>query len=138
MKTILILDDDPSVRESFSGFFEDRLWHTVSTASAEEALELLKKEQPLAAIVDDCLPGMDGASFIRTAMKQKLLKAFVICTGSPGYDVPHDLLKLPGVSSYLHSKPVFDLDALEKEILHVLAGIESTKQGRSEWDEPAE
>ena len=42
MKTILILDDEQAVRESFSDYFEDRQWHTILAESGEQALKLIE------------------------------------------------------------------------------------------------
>lgn len=67
MKRILILDDEPAVRQSFMDYFEDRLWFPVQAGSGEEALALLMQERQMAAIVDVRLPGMDGNDFIRSA-----------------------------------------------------------------------
>jgi CheY-like chemotaxis protein len=72
MKTILILDDEKVVRESFLDYFEDHLWNPVQAESGEQALELLKKESPVVAIVDVRLPGMDGNVFIRKSISAKI------------------------------------------------------------------
>ena len=120
MKTVLILDDEQVVRESFSDFFEDRQWHTVTAESAEEALELLKNESPDGAVVDVRLPGMDGGDFIREAIRRKIRMAYVICTGSPEYFVPKDLAAQPCVSENLFKKPVIYLSELETEIIRIM------------------
>lgn len=126
METILILDDDTAVRESFVDYFEDCMWRTIQARSAEEAIKLLEKESPVAALVDIRLPGMSGTDFIRTVYKKKPGMAIVICTGSLEYVVPPDLLKLPSVSSQLFRKPVAGLADMEKELLRV---IEDMKKG---------
>ncbi len=98
MKSILILDDEQAVRQSFVDYFEDKLWLPVQAESGELALELLKEQSVAAAIVDMRLPGMDGNSFIREACRRGHSMAFVICTGSPEYHVPDDMLARPCVS----------------------------------------
>ena len=120
MKTILILDDEPLVRQSLADHFEDNLWRPVQAGSGESALELLEKERPVAAIVDIRLPGMSGDRFIRESIQRKILKAIVICTGSPEYILHPDLMEMSCVSNHLFKKPVFDLEELEKEVLRVL------------------
>ena len=117
MKTILLLDDDQSVRQSFVDYFEDNEWHPVEAGSGEDALDLLEHEQPVAAIVDIRLPGMDGNMFIRKALALDVQMVFVICTGSPEYLVPPDLLEISNVSKRMFKKPVTDLEELQKEIL---------------------
>ncbi|MCB8926129.1 MAG: response regulator [Ardenticatenaceae bacterium] len=124
MKTILILDDEPAVRQSIADFFEDYLWWPIQAGSAEEALELLAAEVPLAAVVDVRLPGMDGNTFIREVSRRGIKMAFVICTGSPEYDMPDDLLVLPFVSDRLFTKPVTDMADMEREILYLIELVE--------------
>ncbi len=124
-RTILIVDDEPSVRQSFYDFFEDRLWRPLQAESGEEALDILEKESPRCVIVDIRMGGMDGNAFIREAVLKKPETAFVICTGSPEYDIPADILKLPGVSNHIFKKPVTRLDQLEGALLRLISGGET-------------
>lgn len=132
MKTILILDDEPNVRQSLADHFEDRLWRPVQAASGEEALELLETEQPAAAIVDIRLPGMDGSTFILQALERNVRMVFVICTGSPEYVVTPDLLNVSRVSERLFRKPVRDLGEVEKEVLRLAELCDSGRVAEGE------
>ncbi len=123
MKTILILDDEQIVRDSFSDYFEDRLWRPIQAKSAEQALELLESESPAAVVVDVRLSGIDGDAFIRAARVKKPEMAFVICTGSPTYNVPDDFLELTQVSNCLFRKPVIVMADMEEDILRVIERI---------------
>ena len=120
VKTILILDDEPSIRDSFAAYFEDRLWQPIQVESAEHALEILEKTPISGVIVDIRLRGMDGNAFIRKAYTKHPNTAFVVCTGSPEYDVPMDLLKLPRVSNQVFRKPVFDMSKLERNLIRLI------------------
>ena len=120
MRTILILDDEPSVRESFADYFEDCLWRPIQAESAEDALKLLDSETPLAAVVDIRLPGMDGTDFIREVCRRNIKMVSVICTGSPEYVIPQDLLKQHYVSNRMFIKPLGNLVEIENEILRHL------------------
>ena len=71
MKRILILDDEPAVRQSFMDYFEDRLWLPVQAGSGEEALALLVQERQMAAIVDVRLPGMGARFTIKLPLADK-------------------------------------------------------------------
>ena len=121
MNSILILDDEPAVRQSFVDYFEDRLWQTLQAASAEEALKLLESQRPDAAIVDVRLPGIDGHQFIRELMGRDLQIICLICTGSPEYEIPDDLQNVPWVSATVFVKPLTDMAVLEQEVARLLA-----------------
>lgn len=124
MKRILILDDEPAVRQSFMDYFEDRLWFPVQAGSGEEALALLMQERQMAAIVDVRLPGMDGNDFIRSASLLYPSMGFVVCTGSPEYHLPPDLQDLANVSNRIFKKPIRDLMELESEALRLIQDSE--------------
>lgn len=120
MNTILILDDEYVVRQSFVDYFEDKLWRVVQAETGEQALELLETEQPEVAIVDIRLPGIDGDVFIREAIERKKELAFVICSGSPSYGVPTDLQNQIRVSEHFFRKPVTNFGELEQDALRIM------------------
>ena len=123
IKTVLILDDEPSIRQSLTDYFEDHLWRSLQAESAEQALELLENKSINCVIVDIRLRGMNGNTFMRTAYNKNPNTAFVVCTGSSEYDVPMDLLKLPRVSNHVYRKPVTNLSGLEKDLLRLITTI---------------
>ena len=52
MNTILILDDEYVVRQSFVDYFEDSLWRVVQAETAEQALDLLETELQIMKSLD--------------------------------------------------------------------------------------
>lgn len=124
-KTVMIIDDEEIIRQSFCDFFEDHLWCSIAAQSGEEALTLLDQASPHGAIVDIRLGGMTGNDFIRQATRHKPQMGFIICTGSPEYDIPADVRELPGVSPQVFTKPINDLSLLEEELCRLIEHIES-------------
>ncbi len=114
--TVLILDDDEAVRESFVDFFEDRGFAVHPAETAEQALEVVALKQPQGAVVDIRLPGMDGIAFLREVSRAYPALACVICTGSPEYNPPADVLALFQVFECVFQKPVIDLTAMEQAL----------------------
>jgi len=57
---VLIIDDDDAIRATMHEFIERSGYTTFSVGSAEEAMELLIKEEIDVAITDIILPGRDG------------------------------------------------------------------------------
>jgi len=57
---ILIVDDEPGIRESLAGVLEDEDFETAAAASGEECLALLEHESFDVALVDVWMPGLDG------------------------------------------------------------------------------
>ncbi len=58
--TLLIIDDEKSIRESLSGILGDEGFHTITSPSAEKGLELLEQEDVDLVLLDIWMPGMDG------------------------------------------------------------------------------
>jgi DNA-binding NtrC family response regulator len=120
LNSLLVLDDEHVVRQSFVDYFEDNLWRVIQAETAEQALQILEEEKPCAALVDIRLPGIDGNMFIREAIGRKLKMAFIICSGSPSYNVPLDLQQHMNVSSTFFRKPVANFKALEQDVIQTI------------------
>lgn len=127
IKTILIIDDEPFIRQSLVDYFEDNLFRTLQAESCEEAMKLLDRESPDGAVVDIRLKGIDGDAFIRKARLKHPKIAFVISTGSPEYKIPPDLHELTCVSNHLFRKPVTNMDELKNEILRIITKIDEKR-----------
>ncbi len=57
---ILIVDDEPLIRQSLSGVLEDEGYATTSVESGEECLETLRRSSFDLILLDVWLPGLDG------------------------------------------------------------------------------
>ena len=65
MATILIVDDEPILRQLFQKVIEHD-GHTVMTASnGREALEVMREQVPDLIMLDMQMPAMDGTTFLR-------------------------------------------------------------------------
>jgi len=59
-ETILVIDDDPSVRDLMSRFLTKLDFHVVAAANGEEGLRLARQVQPLLITLDVVMPECDG------------------------------------------------------------------------------
>lgn len=60
MNTILVVDDDPHIRELLQFYLHRESYRVLEAADGEEALKVLEKEDIHLAIVDIMMPNMDG------------------------------------------------------------------------------
>lgn len=60
MKTVLIVDDDPVVRDMIALILEDGGFHPVTARHGQEALECLHQQPPHLVISDLAMPVLDG------------------------------------------------------------------------------
>ena len=64
-ETILIIDDEESVRKSLADVMRDEGYEVVTAGSGREGLDLLNEAQPSLALLDIAMPGMDGIETLR-------------------------------------------------------------------------
>jgi two-component system nitrogen regulation response regulator NtrX len=60
MHSILIVDDESSIRESLQGVLEDEGYKASAAESGEACLEMLRKQSFDVILLDIWLSGMDG------------------------------------------------------------------------------
>ncbi|MBV9533446.1 MAG: response regulator [Bradyrhizobium sp.] len=66
-ETILVVDDDPDVREIMSGVLSDLGYQVKEAGSGEDALDILRSHHPDLMIVDFGMPGSNGAEVAAAA-----------------------------------------------------------------------
>ncbi len=125
---IIVVDDDDSIRESLTAFFEDEGFDVSAVASAEDALLIMKDRTFNAAVVDLRLPAMDGAEFIRRASRFRPDVCYLIFTGSACFELPEDLKMIPCVSNTVYQKPLLDLNILSEAVRILIAEKEDSNE----------
>ena len=64
-RRILVVDDEPTVREVLRRYLEREGWQVREAADGRSALQLLREDPPDLLILDLMLPGVDGLSITR-------------------------------------------------------------------------
>src|SRR3954447_18978028 len=65
MTTVLVVDDEPIVRDVVVRYLEQEGYRTLQAADGDEARELIKRETPNLVVLDLMLPGTDGLALCR-------------------------------------------------------------------------
>jgi len=65
VKTVLVVDDEPIVREVVVRYLEREGYRTLEAADGDRARELLQQETPSLVVLDLMLPGTDGLTLCR-------------------------------------------------------------------------
>ena len=68
---MLVIDDDPAIRELLCDVLEGEGYEVVTAESAEEALEIMEGDPPDLVVLDIRLEGMDGIDCLRTIMEKR-------------------------------------------------------------------
>ena len=129
---ILVVDDEEKLVETLSSFLTSRGYETMTATSAEQALDLLKVDQPALAIVDVRLPGMNGLEFVKILRQHYPDVRVFIATGyDEQYKEAADALKVEA----FFAKPLA-LEELKREMVRVLAPMERRLQEALEATQP--
>jgi len=80
-KRILVVDDEKQIRDLYSQAFTRAGYEVTTAESAEDALEIFKKEQFWVLFLDLNLPGMNGVDLCREIRKQYPMSIAYAVTG---------------------------------------------------------
>jgi two-component system response regulator GlrR len=114
--TILLVDDDPAVREGLARVLVAERWHVVTAASGEEALVRLADRQPDLLITDLRMAEVSGLDLLFHEYLQRPDMPVFIITALP----PEETGGADRFAMEFFSKPL-DLDALVSAIRRCLA-----------------
>jgi DNA-binding response OmpR family regulator len=113
---VLVVDDQPEVREVLQEFLLTRDYDVVVAATGAEALAAFDPtgpQRPDVVLLDVSMPGMDGVETLHRMAKVDPLVPVIMVTANTDIDVISKLLGL-GAVDYI-PKP-FDLDYLDQAI----------------------
>ena len=114
--TILVVDDEESIRRNLWAYLGDEGFDVLTVASGEEGLEILRKRAPDLSIVDIRLPGMDGNTFMIEAHQLIPHMKFLVFTGSTEYILTDGMHALGLTEKHVLKKPLDDLSFMVERI----------------------
>ena len=119
-RTILIVDDDPSVTETFERMLRLEGYHVVTALSADAGLNLAERSQPHAIILDLRMPLVDGLQFLRLLRTKDGLQKIPVAIVTGDYFLDDAVSReLRGLGAEVRFKPLWleDLLALARNLL---------------------
>ncbi len=116
-KQILIVDDEPIVRESIRDWLKDAGYEVATAETGEEALEMLGKQDFGILVIDVRLPGKTGIKVLQEVKAIKPQIKSVVITAYPTAEVAAEAKNL-GAIDYL-IKPIApdDLEQLIRDAM---------------------
>src|SRR4051794_26276047 len=133
MPKLLVIDDEPAIR----GLLETllvRKGYTVSVASSgAKGLELFRREDPDAVILDLRMEGMDGLSVLQELRRLDGAKPIIILTGAGTEQLEYQA-RLLGASAFVEKQ--FSLHDLGRSLKVCLGNVGSAGLPKSEAECP--
>ena len=65
MKKVLVVDDEPGIRDVLAGLLRDEGYAVITTHAGRLALDMLREEKPDLVLLDLMMPVMDGHEVYR-------------------------------------------------------------------------
>ncbi len=121
---VLIVDEEPIVRESIAHWLKDAGYQVATAESGEQALEMIAKQDFGVMVLDLRLPGKSGLEVLKEIKAAKPQIKSIIISAYPSTELAAEATKL-GAVDYL-IKPVAP-DSLETLIRETLAKCENTR-----------
>lgn len=122
---ILIIDDEPIIRQSLEMALESSGYEVLSTQTGEEGLEVFEKEAPDLVLLDHWLPGINGDQVLMRIRERSPEIPVIIMTAQGSIELAVNLMKI-GAFDFL-VKP-FDLSKVEETIERGLERIKLKKE----------
>jgi len=110
---VLIVDDEPEVRQVLQEFLSGRGYDVLVAESGSEALSMLGVDQPDLVLLDVTMPGMDGVETLRRIVALQQPVPVIMVTANADIATTSKLLAM-GAVDYI-PKP-FDLDYLDQAV----------------------
>lgn len=127
-RTILIIDDEASIRSSLSGALGDEGYETISAASARQGIESAKKNSPDIILLDIWMPEMDGLTALQEMRKEGIDSPVIIMSGHGNIETAVKATKL-GAYDFME-KPV-ELDRVLVLIRNALSARDLIEENQA-------
>lgn len=116
MATVLVIEDDPDMREIERTALSCGGHHVVTAHNGAEGLRVLEQHKPCVILLDLMMPVMDGLTFLVERERRGLGPDIpVLCISAGGSEMMSHALRL-GAKECIH-KPT-DLDELCERVAH--------------------
>ena len=109
--TIIVVDDDPGMRESLEGLLRSVGLQVKALASVPEFMKEVRPEGPACLVLDVRLPGRSGLDFQRELSAADIHIPIVFITGYG--DIPMSVQAIKGGAAEFLTKPFRDQDLLD-------------------------
>lgn len=109
--TVIVVDDDPGMRESISGLIRSVGFQVKTLASVDEFRQSGSPQGPSCFVLDVRLPGQSGLELQRELAASRTQLPIVFITGHG--DIPMTVQAMKGGAIEFLTKPFRDQDLLE-------------------------
>ena len=127
--TVLIIDDEESIRKTLAGVLADDGYETATAASGQEGLDILQEAQPAIVMLDISMePGMDGIETLRRIKEIRPELPVIMVTGHGDIETAVKTTKM-GAYDFIEKPPA--LEHLRSSVKHGLDDTQLREENES-------
>lgn len=127
-RSILIIDDEASIRQSLSGALSDEGYRVASAPSASQAIEIIRKDNPDLILMDIWMPDIDGLTALNEIKNQGIEIPIIMMSGHGTIETAVKATKL-GAFDFVE-KPI-ELDRLLVLIRNALSAKDLIQENQA-------
>ena len=111
-RTLLVVDDDPAVRELVTAVMEASAWTVLTAENGRAGVALARASRPSVVLLDLLMPDMDGFAVLEALQSEPTTAAIPIVVLTAKTMTPEDKTRLRGRVSAVSEKGDFSATAL--------------------------
>ncbi len=119
--TILVVDDDPALRDVLGGVLSEDGWRVVTASDGGEALASVERDRPMAMVLDLMIPQVDGFEVLRTLRERPATRDLPVIVVTAKDLTEEDRKRLARSAEQVILKQALRVDDLPTEIRGLLA-----------------
>ncbi len=112
--SVIVIDDDPHILSLLEIYLSKKGVKTVTSISAKDAIRIMRTSHIKLALVDICMPDMNGVELLQQIQKITPSTHVIMITGLGDMEVAKKCMQL-GAKDFI-TKP-FDFEYLETSVL---------------------
>ncbi len=105
MKTILLVDDEPSFQDLLCRYFEND-YHVLTSETGEDALEVIKANEVDLVMLDYIMPGINGIETLKRIKEFNKETPVIMLTGHSSPELPVTAKEL-GANDFITKPSMF-------------------------------
>lgn len=120
--SILTIDDEALIRESFQAYLEDCGFNVLQAENGRKGLEVFRQNFPDLILVDLRMPEVDGLDVLASIVQESPLTPVIVVSGT---GVIHDAIEALRLGAWDYvTKPIQDMAVLERAVNKALRRAE--------------
>ena len=122
MATILVIDDEPGIRDLLDTLLSRKGYDVVLADSGQKGLEVFRRARPDVIVLDLKMPGMNGVTVLQQIRSLNPTQPVIVLTGAATPESEQQVRAL-GVTEYVEKEFSLHLlgDALKRELFQNLS-----------------